>query len=482
MLARAFSTQPRIHFPAVSIRLLKHVPGRLLTAGLLAAAGNMSPAQAQQQPGPWLAQSTETRSAVLQRLATDAAGNTYLTGRFTGQIRFGATRLVSQGRSDAFVAKLTAGGQWAWAVGVGGAESDGATDLALDAQGNLLVAGSFTGRVAFGEREAVSQGGQDVFVAALTQQGAWRGVLTAGGPGQDEALALAAGPQNTVVIGGRFQGEAVFGAHRLQAAASNDGFVARLDQSGTWTWATSVGASEQGAVRRVAINGQGEVVATGYVGGTARFGAYPVAGQGTHNAFVAQLSGNGTWQWATAGLSASTTYGNALALDEQNRVYVAGSYSGSASFGSHHLSSQGGDDAYVARLSAAGQWQWVTSVQGQALETSQGLALSALGTLYVVGSSSRAAVGPGAALANQGGLDVFLGSLSTEGAWLGAQTVGTRGPDEATAVALNPAGEVVVGGTFSFSEPDSGLAPQLVVGRFRLSDAYPPTVQHGTRP
>lgn len=449
---------------------------------LAAGAGSAGAAQAQQVPGPWLARSAETRSAVLQRLATDAAGSVYLAGRFTGQIRFGSTRLVSQGRSDAFVAKLTAGGQWAWAVAAGGPENDGATDLALDAQGNLLVAGSFADRVAFGFREAVSRGGQDVFVAALTPQGEWRGVLTAGGPEQDEALTLAVGPQNTVIVGGRFQGEAAFGNHQLRAAAGNDGFVARLDQNGTWDWATPVGSTEQGAVRRVAVDRQGDVLATGYVGGSGRFGTHPLVSQGTHNAFVAKLSGGGTWQWATGAGSASTTYGNALALDEQNRVYVTGSYSGQTTFGPHQLSSHGGDDTYVARLSATGQWQWVTSVQGPALESGRDLALSALGTLYVVGSSSRAAACAGPALANQGGLDVFLGSLSTAGEWLGAQTVGTRGPDEGTALALTPGGELLVGGSCSLAAPAAELPPQLVVGRFRMPDAFPATVQHGARP
>lgn len=460
------------------IRTANRASGRQLSAAglVLAAVGSAgaAQAQAQQTPWQWLAQSAETRSAVLQRLTTDATGSVYMAGRFTGQIRFGATRLVSQGRSDTFVAKLTAGGQWAWAVAAGGPENDGATDLALDNDGNLLVAGSFGGQAAFGGREVTSNGGQDVFVAALTPQGEWRGVLTAGGPGQDEALALTVDKQHNVLLGGRFQGDAAFGSHRLYATAGNDGFVARLGEGGSWSWAAQLGATEQGAVRRMVVDRQGAIVVTGYVGGTGQFGTHPLVSQGTHNAFVAKLSGAGAWQWATGGRSESTTYGNALALDEQDRIYVTGSYSGSTAFGPHQVTSHGGDDTYVARLSAAGEWQWVTSVQGPALEAGRDLALSALGTLYVVGSSSPAATCPGTALAGKGGLDVFLARLTTEGRWLNIQALGSQGADEGTALVLAPNGEALVGGTFSLPEPASEVAPQVFVGRFR----FPATIPH----
>jgi hypothetical protein len=455
--------------PEPTARPSRRRPGGawLTLAALLGSAGA---AQAQQAPWQWLAQSAETRSAVLQRLTTDAAGSVYLAGRFTGQIRLGNTRLVSQGRSDAFVAKLTAGGQWAWAVAAGGPESDEATDLALDAQGNVLVAGAFGGRATFGPQQATSRGGRDVFVAALTPQGEWQGVVTAGGAGQDEAYCLSAGPHNTVVLGGRFQGEATFGAHRLQAAAGDDGFVAHLDPTGTWSWAAQLGASEQGAVRRVTLDGQGNVVATGYVGGTGQFGAHPLVSLGTHNAFVAKLSGTGRWQWVSGGLSESTTYGNALALDAQNRIYVTGSYSGQTTFGPHRLTSHGGDDTYVAQLSAAGQWQWVTSLQGPAYETGRDLALSARGTLHVVGSSSPAAAYGAATLAGPGGLDVFVARLTTEGRWLSAQALGSPGTDEGAALALAPTGEALVGGTLSQPGPASAVAPQVFVGRLRFPE------------
>lgn len=462
------STSPiRTLKTALDLRHKLRVGG--LTALAIAASGSF--VQAQQRSWQWQAQSAETRSAVLQRLTTDAAGSLYVTGRFTGQLRLGTTQLVSRGRSDLFVAKLTAGGQWTWAVAAGSTETDQATDLALDAAGNLLVTGSFGGTATFGDQEVTSHGGQDVFVAALTPQGKWRGVLTAGGPDQDEAFALTTDRDNNVLLGGRFQGDAVFGDHRLHAAAGgSDAFVVRLGPDGKWAWAKQAGATGQGAIRRIAVDKQGDVIVTGYVGGTAQFGTNPLTSQGTHNAFVAKLSRAGNWQWASGGFSESTTYGNALAVDEQNRIFVTGSYSGQATFGRHQVTSQGGDDAYVARLSPTGAWDWVSSMQGPAFETGNDLAINASGVLHMVGSSSPMTGGLLGPLPSQGGLDIFLARLTNEGQWLNTEALGSSGRDEGTALALAPSGAVLAGGTFSFSE---SIAPQVFVGRFDFPSAFP---------
>ncbi len=469
---RPLSTSP-IRKPKAALNLRHKLRMGGLT--LLAIAASASFVQAQQLTWQWQAQSAETRSAVLQRMTTDAAGSMYVTGRFTGQLRLGTTRLVSRGRSDLFVAKLSAGGQWAWAVAAGGTETDQATDVALDATGNLLVTGSFGGTATFGNQEVVSHGGQDIFVAALTPQGQWRGVLTAGGPDQDEAFALTVDRENNVLLGGRFQGDAVFGNHQLHAAkGGSDAFVVRLGPNGKWAWAKQAGATGQGAIKRIAVDKQGDVIVTGYVGGTGQFGTNPLISQGTHNAFVAKLSRAGNWQWASGGLSESTTYGNALAVDEQNRIFVTGSYSGQTTFGRHQLTSQGGDDAYVARLSPAGEWDWVSSVQGSALEIGYDLAINASGILHMVGSSSPMTSGLLGPLPNQGGLDIFMARLTNEGQWLNMEALGSSGRDEGTALALAPNGGVLLGGTFSFSE---SIVPQVFVGRLDFPAAYPKRLQ-----
>lgn len=91
-------------------------------------------------------------------LVLDAAGNAIVTGLFgpyggfspSPNATFGPITLTTAGAYDAFVAKLSPGGQWLQAVRAGGPSSDVAGPALVDAAGNITVAGSCTGTAAFG--------------------------------------------------------------------------------------------------------------------------------------------------------------------------------------------------------------------------------------------------------------------------------------------------------------------------------------------
>src|SRR5438477_5491798 len=86
----------------------------------------------------------------------DASGNIYSTGYFSLFARFDTTLLASSGGGDVFVVKQNAGGNIMWAVKAGGSNSDRGTSIATDALGNVYVCGDFSGRAMFGSTELVS--------------------------------------------------------------------------------------------------------------------------------------------------------------------------------------------------------------------------------------------------------------------------------------------------------------------------------------
>lgn len=69
-------------------------------------------AQSQSPVWQWATQSTGNGAGQLLPLAVDTQGNSCGVGFFTGSFRLGETILTSQGRSDMFVAKLSAAGNW----------------------------------------------------------------------------------------------------------------------------------------------------------------------------------------------------------------------------------------------------------------------------------------------------------------------------------------------------------------------------------
>lgn len=113
-------------------------------------------------------------------IAVDAAGDSLVTGFFTGSVAFGTgepneTVIDALGMYDMFIAKYTRHGSLLWAKRAGssvpaaGTYAD-ASGIAVDAAGNSLVAGSFSGSATFGaggSNETVLRavGPSDLFVA-----------------------------------------------------------------------------------------------------------------------------------------------------------------------------------------------------------------------------------------------------------------------------------------------------------------------------
>src|SRR5262249_8154226 len=83
--------------------------------------------------------------SVVSGVAVDASGNVILAGTFGGAISFGSTMLMgaTTGGRIAFVAKLDPGGSPLWAKSSGPVESAEAAGVAIDASGNVVFTGDF---------------------------------------------------------------------------------------------------------------------------------------------------------------------------------------------------------------------------------------------------------------------------------------------------------------------------------------------------
>jgi hypothetical protein len=94
-----------------------------------------------------------------------------LAGMFDGTLAFGGTAraIKATGLLDVWVAKVDEQGDGIWAVRFGGPGDDRDPHVAVDATGDVYIAGSFTGQIALGAVNLVAHGANDVdiFVAKL---------------------------------------------------------------------------------------------------------------------------------------------------------------------------------------------------------------------------------------------------------------------------------------------------------------------------
>ncbi|HWE35155.1 MAG TPA: hypothetical protein VG406_01180, partial [Isosphaeraceae bacterium] len=172
-------------------------------------------------------------------VAGDAAGNIYVTGTFSGPVDFdpgqGVTTLTSVGYNDTFLMKLSASGQLSWAEDLAGTtatSSGNGLGLALDGNGQVLVAGDFLGGIQLdpsGQTPGTTAAGSfDAFVAEYDDgNGGYLGGQSAGGTNLDIASGVAANAAGNVAVTGSYYGPANFAGTSLPEVGKQSIFLAQ---------------------------------------------------------------------------------------------------------------------------------------------------------------------------------------------------------------------------------------------------------------
>ena len=189
-----------------------------------------------------------------KRLATDAQGNVYLTGRFAGTIMFGTIPLTWDGEADIYIAKADPDGNFIWATKAGGIAFDDPYSIATDSAGNSYITGLFGETAYFGSFELISDGESEVFVAKINMDGQFEWATKAGGIANDKGCGIVVNNSGEVYITGNFEDTAYFGQIELTTDATNNIFVAKLDSNGVWLWASGANDGDNNLSVDVAID------------------------------------------------------------------------------------------------------------------------------------------------------------------------------------------------------------------------------------
>jgi len=384
-------------------------------------------------------------------IAVDSSGNAYVTGSFQGTATFGSTNLTSSGDSDIFVAKLSSSGSWTWAVKAGGSSYDTGRGIALDSSGNAYVTGPFQGTATFGSTSLTSNGYGDTFIAKLSSSGSWTWAVKAGGSFYDEGNAIAVDSSGNSYVTGHFQETVTFGSTSLTASGDYDIFIAKLSSSGSWTWAVKAGGStsEYYSGRGIAVDSSGNAYVTGDFQGTATFGSTSLTSSGGGDIFVAKLSSSGSWTWAVKAGGSSPDLGYGIAIDSSGNAYVTGYFQGTATFGSTSLISSGINDIFIAKLSSSGSWQWTVKAGGSSYDTGNGIAVDSSGNAYATGVFKETVTFGSTSLTSSGDYDIFVAKLSSSGSWQWVTNAGGPSYAEGMGIAVDAGGFAHLTGGFT---------------------------------
>ena len=277
-------------------------------------------------------------------VTVDASGNIYVCGTFSGVCDFGGGQVSASGGAG-FVASWSASGVLRWSAIQDGDGYDAASFVALDASGNVYVAGDTgSSSINFGHGP-VPNGTNSMWLAKYTPSGSnvWARVLVPNGNSNSGGLAVA--PESSVMFAGSVLGTLSVDGQTVNAPDSSALMVSRFDGTGGLLWLRQFGGISsvggQIASRSLCVDASGNVITSGTASGEANFGDGQLS-SGTGSMFVQKLSPSGGYLWHRRAGGSGYCGGTGVATDAARNVGQVGYFNGSLTLDGVTLSSPSG--------------------------------------------------------------------------------------------------------------------------------------------
>jgi len=298
--------------------------------------------------------SLSSAGAYVNDLALDETGNIITCGTFSGTVDFDPgddTFSVNDlGYGDGFISKLDANGNFIWAAIVNGnsaINSDSISSIDVDVSGNIIASGPFYGDASNFDL----LGGGNCYLKLDGNGNTLWSKQTLGNQGVF-TNSLEIDELGNAYMVGRFGGVLDFdpgdGVFNLTAQGTYDAFILKLDSSGNFVWAKSVGGiPSQGASgyldqgNGLALDNAGNLYITGAYAFSGDFdpgpATYTLTTVGYVDMFVLKLDVDGNFIYAeTFGTSSQGfpyfVVGNSVITGENDKVYFTGYFSDTTDF------------------------------------------------------------------------------------------------------------------------------------------------------
>lgn len=351
----------------------------------------------------------------LNGVKTDANGNIYFCGSFSGQTDFdpgpGTVLRSPVGMIDAYVVKLDSNGNFIWVVPFGGDSLDEASDLDIDGNGDIIVTGYFqdTVEISPGGEKLIGGYGKNIFLIKFDSNSLYQWQFTWGNSLGAEGLAVISDTANNYYLGGyktpaiiepQSNFKKIFGGITI----NRDILLTKFSTDGLIQWTRNIGGPKDDIVTRkgIAIY-QDCIYVIGVFSDTVDFdpstsGTTQLISVGDYDVFVAKYDTVGNFVSCFGFGGTDQDKATDITVDNFNNIYLTGWFKGTVDFDPsgqiHNVTSQGtngASDIFIAKYGTQGDLIWVNPygapVSGStSLSFGSSIKLDLLGNFYVTGN------------------------------------------------------------------------------------------------
>jgi len=214
-------------------------------------------------------------------------------------------------------------------------------------------------------------------------------------------------------------------------------------------WGTFIGGSAHDGVMRMAAGPEGSVCLAGFT----RSADFPMnPGDQSGDQFVAKLDSSSHLLWSLL-FHVMNGEINGIAVDPAGNAYITGETSSTtlATPGAFQTTHAGGSyDAFLAAIGPDGALLWATYLGGEKADEATGVAVDASGNVIVTGwtlSPKFPSASAPGYLVPKGGSDAFVAKFTSTGQLVWTKLIGGKDSDSAAGVCTVAGDGIVVGGT-----------------------------------
>ncbi|XXT20154.1 hypothetical protein WME94_01130 [Sorangium sp. So ce429] len=370
------------------------------------------------QPAAWARGFGGSSTDNGRSIASDAAGNYYVTGSFQGTVDFGAGPLTSAGGQDVFLLKLDPSGALIWSKRFGTPFEEIGGAVTVDGNGDVLLAGTYS------SDNSGTPTGLDFGACSLPGPAEWYAMFAAKlDPDGNHVWSKGFEPSSGT--------PSEFTIYQIAADATNNAYIAfvdsesaqvmKLDAAGNALWRKGTIGYPSGYIH-LALDSAGNVL-------TVHSGYYPDESQ--HGLYISKLSPSGdllwryqspedTWNWfatSVAVTSANEIFATVINYDTFSYILIElnadGEHVVNRSVPGATLAVDPADNLLVAGpgltlLDADGTELWTASFASGVSD----IAIAPSGAIAVTGSVSSAVDFGTGPIAYAGGSDIYVATFN----------------------------------------------------------------------
>lgn len=292
-----------------------------------------------------------------------------------------------------------------WSTYYGGVSLDVNRDI-IDASSNHLVvtgySASNTNIATAGAFQNAWAGGYDAMLIKFDTNGVRQWATYYGGTLDDYSFAIDQNSNGDIFMVGQTMSNtniANGGFQNAHAGGTWDVFLVKFSAAGNRIWGTYYGGANQDLGYGVTVDGNGDILITGWVDLPYAVGTLTTAGThqpnpigaANHEAFLAKFATNGARIWGTYYGGTGGDRANLVTVDNNNNIYIAGETMSATNiaFNNAHINAYqdlaGQYDAFLAKFNPNGTIAWGTYIGGTTEDRAFGIEFDGYQSIIVTG-------------------------------------------------------------------------------------------------